>query len=168
MPGPHLDLPEAVEETLFGFLVDVLKDDTSAFAGAIRTWEVLDGSSATLQPPSTGAMPWCRLMPGPSSMEIIEAAAYQIDMSIYVTLATEGLHRADQFNLWGVLRHALRFDRPYATSTVFEQFRLLGAIEYQLSTPGFGPYPMPSPTNPSPAQDLFGTARILIKFRVGL
>jgi hypothetical protein len=165
MPSaPRLDLDAATEETIFAALVQVLRDDDTV-ARVVKTWEVLDGTSPILEPPRPAEMPHLRLVPGAAPYEVAEAAAYRVDMAVDVLVATEGLHRADQLNLWGAVRAALRGEKPYGDDTVFDFLWRLGVQHHRIAGVQFGPWPPPGRDGGSRAQDLIGTARIVLQFR---
>jgi hypothetical protein len=165
MPPPLLDLDPSIESLVFGAVVDVLQSD-DVLARTIRTWETLDGTSKVLEPPTTAMMPHLRLLPVPPTMDVAEAAASRIGMHVAVMIATAGLNRDDQFNLWAAFRAALVYTKPFRGTDVFEFLRLQGVEDYKLTQPVFGLFPQPGLTTGSAAQDLFGAARIVLSFLV--
>jgi hypothetical protein len=161
MAVPLLDLDTSTEEEIFAGLVDVLQGDDTLWR-VIRTWEVMDGTTAVLEPPTTVQMPHLRLIPGGSPLQVAEAAAYDLHLTIDVLFACEGLHRANQYNLWAAFLAALGGTRPFRDTTVFEFVRSLGAVDIKVTTPRFGPMPRPGAEGASRATDLVGACQVII------
>jgi hypothetical protein len=157
MPQPPLSLEEAVETTVFRALVEVLRANP-VLDDVIQTWEVLDGASPTVQPPTTSQMPYLRVRAGPSDMQIAEESAWSIDFSVFVEIATAGTNQDDQTNLWGAVRLALSHSTLFQDADVQAYLRAAGCTRHRVSRPQFGLYPPPSADKPSPAQDHFGWA----------
>jgi hypothetical protein len=132
----------------------------------IKTWETLDGTSETLEPPTTAQMPYLRISGGPSVMSQAEAAAWNLEFTLIVMIATPGLNQDDQTNLWGAFRAALNQAKPFNAVTVLEHVRSSGITMYGISSPGFGAYPPLSMTAPSRAQDLISVARVVLQMYI--
>lgn len=169
MAVPRLPLDQSVEADVYLAVCDVLREDP-ALKQVVRTWEVLDGSHSTIQPPATAGMPWVCLVPGPSEMFVAAADSYQIDFSVAVLFATPGLDGANQLNLWGAIRSSLVALKPHRNSTVGEFLRRahspMGSFVHKVTSPGLGPHPLPTATRPNPEQNLMGSARVLLSFHV--
>jgi hypothetical protein len=161
MSVPLLDLDASTEETLFAGLVDVLQDDEN-LSRVVRTWETMDGTTTVLEAPTTVQMPHLRLIPGGSPLEVAEAAAYNLHLTIDVLFACEGLNRANQYNLWAAFRRALQGTKPFRDTTVFEYVRSLGAVDLKITTPRFGPMPRAGADGASRAQNLIGACQIIV------
>jgi hypothetical protein len=161
MPAPLLDLDTSAEETLFAALVDILQAD-EALSRVIRTWEVMDGTTAILEPPTTVQMPHIRLVPSLSPLVVAEAAAYDLHLVIDLVFYVEGMDRANQLNLWGAIRTALRGTSPFRDTYVFEHLRSLGGVDLRLTSPRFGPMPRLGAGGESRAQDLVGACQVVI------
>jgi hypothetical protein len=148
MTVPLLDLDASTEETLFAAIVDILQADET-LSRVIQTWEVMDGTTAILEPPTTVQMPHVRIVPSLSPMVVAEAAAYD-------------LHLANQLNLWGAIRTALRGTSPFRDTFVFEHVRSLGGVDLHLTSPRFGPMPRLGADGGSRAQDLVGACQVVV------
>jgi hypothetical protein len=169
MPLPRLDLDVAVETHVYRAVVAVLQGNPT-LKRVIKTWEVLDGTHATIQPPATTGMPWLCVMPGPSQMTMAEAAAWGVDFTVLMVWCTAGLNGDDHMNLWNAIRAALGHSTAFRDTTVAEYLRLahspMGSFTHTISNPGLGPHPLPTRDRPAPDQDLMGTARVTLKFNV--
>jgi hypothetical protein len=161
MTTPLLDLDTSAEEELFAGLVDVLQGDET-LSRVIRTWETMDGTTAILEAPTTVQMPHLRLIPGGSPLEVAEAAAYNLHLTVDVLFACEGLNRANQYNFWAAFLAALRGTRPFRDTTVFEYVRSLGGVDLKVTNPRFGPMPRAGADGASRAQDLVGACQVVI------
>jgi hypothetical protein len=161
MAVPLLDLDTSTEEMLFAGLVDVLQADEN-LSRVIRTWEVADGTTAILEPPTTVQMPHLRIIPSLSPLAVAEAAAYDLHLVSDLVFYCEGIHRANQLNLWGAIRTALRGTSPFRDTHVFEFIRSLGGVDLRLTSPRFGPMPRLGAAGESRAQDLVGACQVVI------
>jgi hypothetical protein len=161
MTVPLLDLDASTEETLFAAIVDILQADEN-LSRVVQTWETMDGTRAVLEPPTTVQMPHVRIVPSLSPMEVAEAAAYDLHFVIDLIFYCEGMNRANQLNLWGAIRTALRGTSPFRDTYVFEYVRSLGGVDLHLTSPRFGPMPRPGADGGSRAQDLVGACQIIL------
>jgi hypothetical protein len=165
MPAPRLDLDQAAATDLFRATVAIIQADP-ALKRVVRTWEVMDDRQVTMKPPETRMMPWIRVMPGASSMRIAEAAAYGIELQLYVAMATAGLNADNILNLWFAFLNALNYGNDFRGVTVADYLHSLACDVHEVSGPAFGQ--LPAPDAGSDMIDYFATARVILRFRIPL
>lgn len=165
MPAPYLNLDTSAEETLFAAIVDILRED-EALAREVQTWEVLDGTSAVLDPPATAQMPHIRILPSSrTQMGIAAADSYHINLALDVWIFTRALVRADRFNLWAAFRLALRGAKPFRATTVFAHLKTLGVYgDIEITRADLGHTPQLAADGGSRSQDLVAASQIIVPF----
>lgn len=98
-------------------LIDVLRDDP-LLKRTVNTWRTWDGEPDDAAVPEPKQMPWIRLTPTLSPIELATEGDYQVPFAVQIEMACNTTDARHMLDFWGAIVEALVGEKPFRGKTV--------------------------------------------------